>query len=205
MKAKPLQTKIIAGKYKGAKLDLPSLLSTRSSKSILKESLFNTIAYDLYDADFVEVFAGSGSVMLEALSRGAKKVYGIEIDKAAYKILTQNASRLDESKCKCLRGDSFELLASLVEQLENPTFIFFDPPFEFRDNMENIYQKCFSLLKTLDASRIEMAIFEHMSSLKMPQDIGEFSLHKTKKFGKSSLSYFQKAENGKRRLEDNLE
>ncbi len=191
MKTKALQTKIIAGKYKGVKLDLPSLSSTRSSKSILKESLFNTLAYDVIGAEFVEVFAGSGSVMFEALSRGASKVYGIEKDKNAFKILTQNANKFDGSS-RCFHGDSFELLKNIIEQIQSEAYVFFDPPFEFREDMDNIYEKCFSLLKSLNPSNVHMAIYEHMSSLRMPEQIGVFSLKKSKKFGKSSLSYYVK-------------
>jgi len=78
---KTLTTRIIAGKYKGKTLELPPLDTTRSSKSILKESFFNVIQYDIIDTIFVEAFGGSGSVGLEALSRGASHIYFSEIDK----------------------------------------------------------------------------------------------------------------------------
>ena len=65
MVTKPLYTTISAGKYKGKKLELPSLESTRSTKAILKGSLFDTLQYELIDNAFVEVFGGSGSIGLE--------------------------------------------------------------------------------------------------------------------------------------------
>ena len=71
--------KIISGKYKGRSLKLPSKTTTRSSKVIVLESFFNTIQFGIMDAVFVEVFSGSGSVGLEALSRGAKKIIFMEI------------------------------------------------------------------------------------------------------------------------------
>ena len=73
-----METKIIGGKYKGKKIKLPPLSVTRSSKSILRESLFNTLQQDIAGKNLVEVFAGSGSIGLEAISRGAKKVFFIE-------------------------------------------------------------------------------------------------------------------------------
>jgi len=79
------QSAIISGKYKGIKIELPSLDTTRSSKVIVKESYFNTIQFDVIDCILVEVFSGSGSVGLEALSRGAEHVFFMEKDKAAFK------------------------------------------------------------------------------------------------------------------------
>ena len=71
-KSKPITKKIISGKFKNKVLKLPSKTTTRSSKAIVLESFFNTIQFDIIDATFVEVFSGSGSIGLEALSRGAK-------------------------------------------------------------------------------------------------------------------------------------
>ena len=58
--AQHLTKKIISGKYKGKTLKLPSMSTTRSSKSIVLESFFNTIQFDVIDANFVELFSGSG-------------------------------------------------------------------------------------------------------------------------------------------------
>lgn len=186
-----IYTYVIGGKYKGLKLDLPSKDTTRSTKSILKESLFNTIAYDVIDKNFIEVFGGSGSIVIEAISRGAKHGFAIERDKNAYDVLLQNCKKVDKNKFTCKKGDSFIILQELVNSLQSPSFIYFDPPFEFRENMENIYQKCFDMLSKLDKTKVIQAIFEHFSHLKMPQNIGNFKLTKTKKFGKSSISYYQ--------------
>ncbi len=190
MAEKMIQTRVIGGKYRGLKLDLPSLLTTRSSKSILRESLFNSLSSDIIDANFIEVFAGSGSVMIEAISRGAKHGYGIEFDKKAFGILLKNCQKINGKYFTCKRGDSFEILPEIVTSLDTPAYLYLDPPFEYRENMEKIYQKCFDLLLRLDETKIICAIFENMSCLKMPQNIGNFQLFKSKKFGKSSLNYY---------------
>ena len=78
MKNKPLTKKIVMGKFRGKTLKLPSCETTRSSKNIVLESFFNTIQFDIVDATFVEGFSGSGSIGLEALSRGASKVFFME-------------------------------------------------------------------------------------------------------------------------------
>ena len=82
--------KIIAGKYKGKILHMDILPNTRPTKSIVKESLFDTLQDSIKDKVLVEVFAGYGSVGFEAFSRGAKKVIFIEKDSRSYSVLFHN-------------------------------------------------------------------------------------------------------------------
>ena len=112
-------TKIVGGAYKGKILELPSLDVTRSSKSILKESFFNVLQFDIMDTLFIEGFGGSGAIGLEALSRGAKHSYFCEIDRQSYRILQRNCDSLEPSKCTSLYGDTFEKLPTLLSQLKN--------------------------------------------------------------------------------------
>ncbi|MBD3823925.1 MAG: RsmD family RNA methyltransferase, partial [Epsilonproteobacteria bacterium] len=118
MSKNALIKRIIAGKYKGKTLKLPSKESTRSSKAIVLESFFNTIQFDIIDANFVEVFAGSGSIGLEALSRGAKRVYFMERDKDALATLRSNVAQTDPSACEIYAGDSFENIKTVVARLK---------------------------------------------------------------------------------------
>ena len=127
METKPLYTTINVGKYKGKKLILPSLESTRSTKSILKGSFFDTFQYEIIDQPFVEVFGGSGSMGLEALSRGAQHAYFIEKDKEAFRILEKNCLTIDAKSTTCLKGDSFTIFPTLLTQLTCKTFFYFDP------------------------------------------------------------------------------
>jgi 16S rRNA (guanine(966)-N(2))-methyltransferase RsmD len=190
-KTKDLYTQISGGKYKGKKLLLPSLTTTRSTKSIVKESLFNTIQFDIEGALFVEVFGGSGSMGLEALSRGAKDVYFIERDKKAYDVLCKNSRSLDFDKTHPIIGDSFEEYPKLVKRLEDSAFIYFDPPFDIRDGMEGIYERVLDLVANTPKDIVIEIIIEHMTSLEMPEMIGDFKKRKFKKFGRSALSYYK--------------
>jgi 16S rRNA (guanine(966)-N(2))-methyltransferase RsmD len=189
-----LITKIIAGIYKGKSVELPSLETTRSSKAILKESFFNVLQYDVIDTIFIEAFGGSGSIGLEALSRGAKQSYFCEIDKKSYKILEKNCKTIDEEQTTPILGDTFEVLPRLVNNgLKNsPIIIYIDPPFDFRDGMENIYQKSYGMVESFKNENIFLIAFEHKSELVLPDFIGNFTKYKTKKFGNSSLSYFER-------------
>ncbi|EFU69610.1 16S rRNA (guanine(966)-N(2))-methyltransferase RsmD [Aliarcobacter butzleri] len=186
-------TKIIAGVYKGKVLELPSLDVTRSSKSALKESVFNVLQFDIIDKIFIESFAGSGSIGLEAISRGAKRSYFIELDKNSYSILVRNCKSIDIEKCQTIQGNAFvqtPLILDFMKNSKDEIILYVDPPFDYREGMDDIYEKSFHMIENIEADNIFMIIIEHVSKLEIPQTLGKFSLDKTRKFGKSSLSYF---------------
>ncbi|MDD5406121.1 MAG: 16S rRNA (guanine(966)-N(2))-methyltransferase RsmD [Sulfurovaceae bacterium] len=190
---KTFNTHILAGRYKGKIISIPAIDTTRSSKSILKESFFNTLQFDVIDKNFVEVFAGSGSVGLEALSRGAKHAYFIEKNQTALMTLRNNIRQIDPLNTTVLSGDSFEKFTIIYDMIKNKnikTYFYFDPPFSIREGMEEIYKKTLDLIASIEPDICEMVIVEHMTKLDLPSTIGQLSLWKTKKFGKSTLSYY---------------
>lgn len=188
-----LTKKIIAGRFKGKTLLLPSKETTRSSKAIVLESFFNTIQFDVIDSIVIEVFSGSGSIGLEALSRGAKKIIFMEKDRDAIRMLRTNIAQTDPSACEVIEGDSFATVAQVKKRLETlgeSAFIYVDPPFSYREGMEEIYDKMIRLIASFPQSMVTLFIIEHMSTLELPESIGVFNRIKTKKFGKTSLTYY---------------
>jgi 16S rRNA (guanine(966)-N(2))-methyltransferase RsmD len=196
-KIKIFTTAITAGAHKGKKIEIPDIFTTRSSKGILKESLFNTLQFDIIDKNFVEVFSGSGSIGLEALSRGAGQVYFMEYNKIAYRCLEGNVKRIDASKSHLFYGDSFEKFATVYEMVKKShekTYFYFDPPFSTRDGMDDIYDKTIALIEHIEPEVCELVIVEHMSNLDMPQSIGKLDKMKKKKFGRSTMTYYKPKE-----------
>ncbi len=187
---KPLTTSIIAGIYKHKRIRLPNLATTRSSKSILKESFFNVLQYDIIDKVFVECFAGSGSIGLEAVSRGASKSYFVEQDKNSFDILRQNCA-IDTDKTICIYGDTFTKTPDILREIvsTNEIVIYIDPPFD--DVVDGIYQKTFDMINDITNDNIYLLAFECQTSYDMPKTIGKFKHKKTKKFGRSSLVYYE--------------
>jgi len=186
-------TAITGGTYKGKKIEIPDIFTTRSSKGILKESLFNTLQFDIIDKNFIEVFSGSGSIGLEALSRGAGAAYFMEYNRTAYKFLEANTKHIDPHKSHLFYGDSFENFASvysMVKKSVQKTYFYFDPPFSTRDGMDDIYDKTIALIESIEKDVAEMVIVEHMSNLTMPKHIGNFIQSKRKKFGRSAITYY---------------
>lgn len=193
MKSKTIIKKIVAGKFKGKSLKLPSKETTRSSKNIVLESFFNTLQFEIIDANFVEVFSGSGSIGLEALSRGAKKIIFMEKDRDALRVLRENIAVTDPSSCEVLSGDSFVNIKSVIAQLKRANedaYFYIDPPFSIREGMEDIYDQMIAMIRSLPQEIVKRIIIEHMSGLELADTIGEFSKLKSKKFGNTTLTYY---------------
>jgi len=190
--SKKLTKKIISGKFKGKVLTLPSKVTTRSSKAIVLESFFNTLQFDIIDSTFVEVFSGSGSIGLEALSRGAKEILFMEKDRDALKTLKDNIALTDPSACEVFSGDSFENINAVVKTLKRKNedaYFYIDPPFSIREGMEDIYDKMINLIASLPQEVVKLIIIEHMTGLEIPETLGTYSIMKAKKFGNTTLTY----------------
>ena len=186
--------KIIGGKYRGKKLFMGDKEITRSTKNILKESVFNTLQWEVDDSIWVEMFSGVGSIGLEAISRGAKKAYFIEKDPDAIKVLKKNIDSMEPEKCEIVLGDAFERVWDIIDDLKynkEKAFFYFDPPFAIREGYEDIYKRVEDLIKTLPKINVEKILIEHQSDYEFPNRIGKYEKIKTRKFGKSSVSYYQ--------------
>lgn len=192
--------KITGGLLKNHRLQMADHITTRSSKSILKESLFNTLRPIITNFGFIEVFAGTGSVGIEALSHGALEASFIEKDKRTFEILNYNLNQIHK-KISTLQfhsffGDSFKLLPEVIQKSSLKNFIlFFDPPFPIRKNFADIYTKCFELIESMSLKNNTMLIvFEFYTSYEMPKNIKDFSIIKARRFGRSGLAYYANKE-----------
>jgi len=112
-----LFTQISSGIYKGKKLALPALSSTRSTKNIVKGSFFDTWRGGVPGRGVVWGVGGRGAMALEALSNGAKNVYAIEKDAAAHKIMRKNFE-LFRLGANAILGDCFERLPEILHDLQ---------------------------------------------------------------------------------------
>ena len=183
-------TRISSGKFKGKCLELPSLSTTRSTKSIVKDSFFNSVRYELAGRIFIEGFGGSGAMAAEAVSNGASKGVAIELDAAAFRLTAKNLADLNDENLRAINGDSFEILPRLIASENLPVLLYLDPPFDVREGFAGIYDRLTNLALNLEKGKIFMIVFEHASSFKFGENLGNFKLIKSKKFGATTLSYF---------------
>jgi 16S rRNA (guanine966-N2)-methyltransferase len=120
--------RIISGRWRGTKLPVVNVTGLRPTTDRNKETLFNWLMPYVNSANCLDVFAGSGGLGFEALSRYAESVTFIELDKGAVVNLQQNLQKLKVSaqQATILSGNALQLLAGLNRQFE---LIFLDPPF----------------------------------------------------------------------------
>jgi len=123
--------KIIAGTAKGRLLKTRKGTDTRPTLDRVKESLFAILDPYLSESRFLDLFSGSGSIGLEALSRGAKKCVMIEKDNEALKYIIENINNLDfADKCRAYKNESIRAIEILGKKREKFDIIFMDPPYK---------------------------------------------------------------------------
>ena len=122
--------RIITGRAKGLRLKTPAGLSTRPTADRVKESLFSILSGLINFPEInsvLDIFAGTGALGLEAVSRGASSA--IFIDNATAEIIRENISRTRFENCNVLRGDFEKILVKLAKQNMAFDLIFSDPPY----------------------------------------------------------------------------
>lgn len=127
--------RIISGIARGTKLETLEGLDTRPTLDRVKESLFSIIQAEIYEANVLDLFSGSGALALESISRGAKKAVSCDSSRKAIEIIRQNVKKTHfEDKVKIINKDYKKCL----EELENEKFdiIFLDPPYKTNFGIE---------------------------------------------------------------------
>ena len=119
--------RIITGQYKGRHFDIPRTFKARPTTDFAKENIFNVLnGYIDYDGSAaLDLFAGTGSISLEMLSRGCAPVVSVEADRDHAAFIAQCMKRIGTTDNVLIRGDVFRFLKQCHEQFD---FIFADPP-----------------------------------------------------------------------------
>jgi len=124
--------RIIAGEFRGRRLLPPEGDATRPITDRVKQSLFDILQPMLPEAVVYDLFAGTGSMGLECVSRGAKSVAFFEADRSAILLLRKNVAGLGvEMRCTIHGGDLFKWFERAQSPADPPHLIFLDPPYRF--------------------------------------------------------------------------
>jgi len=125
--------RVIAGIYKHRKFDIPKNFHARPTTDFAKESLFNVLAnrIDFEDSTALDLFAGTGSISIELVSRGCSKVIAVEKDPLHYKFILKTMEAVKTDRCFPVKGDVFKYTANCSMRFD---LIFADPPYD----LENI-------------------------------------------------------------------
>ncbi|HEY8419579.1 MAG TPA: 16S rRNA (guanine(966)-N(2))-methyltransferase RsmD [Clostridia bacterium] len=174
--------RIIGGKHKGRKLIAPKDQKIRPTSDRVKESLFNIIQCEIYKSSFLDLFAGTGNIGIEAISRGAKAVlcdkniHSIKLIKANLELIKESAEvyNLDASEC-------VKLLHSKNQTFD---FIYIDPPYE--SDYKDILQ---TLVKYPIMNRNAKIIIEHLTNKDLLFDKNYYNIINIKRYGTTALTF----------------
>lgn len=129
--------RVVTGKYKGRHFEVPRSFKARPTTDFAKENLFNVLqGYLDFDEEPValDLFAGTGSITLELLSRGCSRVIAVEKERLHYNFIRQFVEKLQDPNAIIVCGDVFKYVSRLNEQFD---FIFADPPYQL-PNLEEL-------------------------------------------------------------------
>jgi 16S rRNA (guanine966-N2)-methyltransferase len=171
--------RIVAGKYRHRTLKFPSLETTRPTKDMVREALFSSLGEKTINASILDLFSGSGSLAIEAISRGAKKGICVDKDKISAKTIKDNVRTLGIDNISIINDDYKNVLSNLDEKFD---IIFLDPPYKM-DVYQEILDQVMSLNLLNDFGIIVMES-DHELSL---ANTYSFKL-KTYKYGKSYIT-----------------
>lgn len=178
--------RIIAGKAKGLKLKSLKGEQTRPSGDRLKEALFSIIQARLVGSDFLDVFAGSGQMGLEALSRGANSACLIEKNRQAAQVLAANIALSQLEGAELLRGDAVKELKGLIQQERRFDLVYLDPPWGQAENLLEQIQPLLSSLLRPDA----LVVVELDQAQADLSDLFSLPMVKTCHYGRAMLLFY---------------
>ena len=181
--------RVIAGQYRGTTLRCGRGPFYRPTAQIVKGSIFDTLGRDVSGTRFLDLFAGSGAIGIEALSRGAKQVVFVEQDRRILKALRTNLQRcrITQDQALVLGHDAFRFIDRLVAGEDYFDIIFADPPYAGATA-----QRITEAIMGAGRRICRQLIVEHGEPLTAGKG-GPLQLHKTKRFGQTRISYFNES------------
>tara|TARA_B100000927_G_scaffold185744_1_gene149606 strand:- start:1328 stop:1861 length:534 start_codon:yes stop_codon:yes gene_type:complete len=176
--------RIIAGKFKGLNIKTINDASTRPMMSRAREGIFNSLQNDFDDSLVLDLFAGSGSLGIEALSRGASFVTFVDTSTDCKKIIDKNLSDIDQNYTVLVLT-----VSDYITQSEKKfDIIFYDPPYSLIVNEIN---SDLNTIHNLMSENSKLIIHRHKSSEQFVYPEG-LELYKEKKYGQSNITILKK-------------
>lgn len=202
--------RIISGKYKGRVLKMPK--GIRPTRDKVREALFDILG-DIEGLSFLELFAGSGMVGLEALSRGAGDLTLVEYNRNCLLMIKKNIQSLGLENCSLYSKEAQVTIRTLYKDGRKFDIIFMDPPYypecsyskkhffgipkKYRSSRyirdKELAKKTLLNLSTYDILAPNgFIVVEHFKKENLPEALGVLTLFKQKKYGDTILSFYRK-------------
>lgn len=171
--------RVIGGEFRSRRLQSMPGMDVRPTPDKVRESLFNIIASEIGGKVFVDAYAGTGAVGIEALSRGARHVVFIENDRAAAELIRSNLVSLKaEARARVIRGPAALYLGSIDADI-----VFIDPPYP----KEREY---LASMEALEAKPARLVIVQHSTRFALKDEYGALQRTRIVKYGDNALSFF---------------
>jgi len=173
--------RVIAGEFRSRRLKTLPGLATRPTPDRLREALFNVLAPNIGDAVFLDAYAGTGAVGIEALSRGARRCIFIEKNRAAVAVIHDNLAALGlENRAEVFTGKTLPVLQRAAADI-----IFLDPPYEGVTEYE----------PAITSAKATLVIVQHATRTPLKDQYGDLKRYRTLKQGDNSLSFYTEPRN----------
>ena len=183
--------RVIAGTYRSRKLKGPGKLRLRPTSDRLRETLFNILGPAVNDSLFVDLYAGTGAIGIEAASRGARQVILVESHKPTARLARENIEALGiRQSVEVIEDDALRGLEKLAARRLLADFIFLDPPYE--DSDEHL-----KMLDYLDSAHLVapygIVIVEHRNKIELPGRLDRLERTRVLEQGDAALSFYSLA------------
>lgn len=183
--------RIIAGKARGRKLVSPATMETRPTLDRVKEAMFSSVQSYIPGAVVVDVFAGTGSLGLEAASRGANEVYLFDKSSVTFPLLKENVDNLKfQDFCFPMNIDAYEGLKKLAGNGKKFDIIFIDPPY-----CKEMIPEAMKIVKEKELLKEDGIIVTKIDTIEEIYDgYEDIKLLKSKKYGNTTVCYYKRQE-----------
>jgi 16S rRNA (guanine(966)-N(2))-methyltransferase RsmD len=174
--------RVIGGEFRGRRLKTLPGMALRPTPDRLRESLFNILAPRIADCTFVDAYAGSGAVGIEALSRGAARAIFIEKHPAGVRVIRENLAALGvEDRARIIQAPAAMLLARYTDGI-----VFLDPPYP----LVKEYDDALGALGAAPA-RWLLVIVQHHSKFALAESHGALARVRQLRQGDNTLSFYE--------------
>ena len=180
--------RVIAGKYRSRPLKGPGAQRLRPTSDRLRETLFNVLGPSIEDSLFIDLFAGTGAVGIEAISRGARETIFVESSAKAARLIRENLKSLDIlGAAELIEAPALRCLERTATRRLLADFIFLDPPYEKTADYTDV-------LEFLDTSRLiaphGIVIVEHHWKTELPEFLTRLECSRQIEQGDAILSFY---------------
>jgi len=180
--------RITTGKFKGRNIQMP--IGIRPTQNVARKAVFDILG-DIEGLAFLELFAGSGAVGIEAASRMAKEVIFVENCPSVLKVLEKNLLSISQSKFQVMPLDAIAAIKRLAGDSRRFDIIFLDPPYSKEG--DSLAKKTLQTLGAYDIlTPAGLIIAQHPKKESLPENLGVLALLKLSTYGSTAVSFYNK-------------